>query len=292
MRSRVTTASNGAAVTRTIDDVLAGLDRVIARALEDGDRAGYFAVLYRKVTAKVKEGIAAGFFDDPARMERLDVLFADRYLDAVAAARADEAVTDAWRLTFDAAARGRSLILQHLLVGINAHINLDLGVAAARCAPGAELPGLRRDYDRVNATLAAMIASVQEDLRQVSPWLGLLDRLGARTQSEVIRFSIVTARAGAWRFAERLAGTAEPRWDTMIVDRDRRVAAVGQRILRPGRWTGAGLWLVRLRERDDVRANLQVLLGAQPPSLEEVAATLDRLPDPGPQGRSPSGPSA
>jgi hypothetical protein len=285
-------ASNGAAVARTIDDVLAGLDRVIARALEDGDRAGYFAVLYRKVTAKVKEGIAAGFFDDPARMERLDVLFADRYLDAVTAARADEAVTDAWRLTFDAAARGRSLILQHLLVGINAHINLDLGVAAARCAPGAELPGLRRDYDRVNATLAAMIASVQEDLRLVSPWLGLLDRFGARTQSEVIRFSIVTARAGAWRFAEQLAGTAEPRWDTMIVDRDRRVAAVGQRILRPGRWTGAGLWLVRLRERDDVRANLQVLLGAEPPSLEEVAATLDRLPGPGPQGRSPSGPSA
>jgi hypothetical protein len=271
-------------VTRTIDDVLAGLDRVVAHALEDGDRAGYFAVLYRKVTAKVKEGIAAGFFDDPGRMERLDVLFADRYLDAVAAARADEAVTDAWRLTFEAAARGRSLILQHLLVGINAHINLDLGVAAARCAPGAALPGLRRDYDRINATLAAMIASVQDDLRQVSPWLDLLDRFGARTQTELIRFSIVTARAGAWRFAEQLAATSEPRWDALIADRDRRVAAVGQRVLQPGRWTGVGIWLIRLRERDDVRANLRVLLGADAPSLEDVAATLERLPDHGPPG--------
>jgi hypothetical protein len=276
-------------VPRSIDDVLAGLDDVVAQALEDGDRAGYFAVLYRKVTAKVKEGIAAGFFDDPGRMERLDVLFADRYLDAVAARRADEAVTASWRLTFDAAARARSLILQHLLVGINAHINLDLGIAAASCSPGPELPGLRRDYDRINAILAAMIAAVQDDLRQVSPWLGLLDRLGARTQSEVIRFSIVTARAGAWRFAEQLDATSEPRWDAVIADRDRRVAAVGQRVLQPGRWTTAGLWLIRLRERDDVRANLQVLLGADAPSLETVAATLARLPDDGPQAPPPSG---
>jgi hypothetical protein len=271
-------------VTRTIDDVLAGLDRMVDHALEVGDRTGYFAVLYRKVTAKVKEGIAAGFFDDPGRMERLDVLFADRYLDAVAAFRGGEPVTDSWRLSFDAAGRGRSLILQHLLVGINAHINLDLGIAAARCSPGPALPGLRRDYDRINATLAAMIASVQDDLRLVSPWLGLLDRFGARTQSELIRFSIVTARAGAWRFAEQLAATSEPRWEAVIADRDRRVAAVGQRVLRPGRLAGAGVWVVRLRECDDVRANLRVLLGADTPSLETVAATLERLPDDGPAG--------
>jgi hypothetical protein len=53
--------------------------------------------------------------------------------------------------------------------------------------PGDELAGLRRDDDRVNAILAAMIATIQEDLQQVSPWLRWL--VGARTQTELIRFS-------------------------------------------------------------------------------------------------------
>jgi hypothetical protein len=89
--------------TTTIDEALAGMDEIIARARADGDRRGYFAVLYRKVTAKVKEGVEAGFFDDAERMVRLDCLFADRYLDAVAAADAGGTPTRSWALTFDAA---------------------------------------------------------------------------------------------------------------------------------------------------------------------------------------------
>ena len=46
----------------TIDEVIARLDAIIERALVDGDRLGYFAVLYRTVTAAVKQGIAVGRF--------------------------------------------------------------------------------------------------------------------------------------------------------------------------------------------------------------------------------------
>ena len=60
-----------AAVASTIEEVLVAIDGAVARALEAGSRLGYFAALYRKVTAKVKEGIAVGFFDDGERMERL-----------------------------------------------------------------------------------------------------------------------------------------------------------------------------------------------------------------------------
>jgi hypothetical protein len=261
--------------TTTIDEALAGMDDIIARARADGDRRGYFAVLYRKVTAKVKEGVETGFFDDAEQMVRLDCLFADRYLDAVAAADAGGTPTRSWALTFDLASRWRPLILQHLLLGINAHINLDLGVAAARCAPGSELPGLRRDYDRINAILASMIAAVQEDLQRVSPWLHWLDRFGARTSSELIRFSIVTARAGAWRFASTLATTDANAWDAAIAERDRRVAEIGRMVAHPGVWMSGGLLAVRLRERNEVRRNLDLLLGAREPSLAEAAAQID-----------------
>ena len=42
----------------TIEEVLEALDTIIARALEEGSRVGYFAAVYRKVTAKIAEGIA------------------------------------------------------------------------------------------------------------------------------------------------------------------------------------------------------------------------------------------
>jgi hypothetical protein len=261
--------------TTDIDEVLSRLDAVVARAIADGDRSGYFAVLYRKVTAKVKEGIEAGFFDDAERMGRLDALFAERYFDAVAARDAGEDATASWQLTFEAAHQRRPLVLQHLLVGINAHINLDLGIAAARCSPGDQLPALRRDFDRINAVLASVIGVIQDDLRRISPWLGLLDRFGARTQTELVRFSIVTARAGAWRFATDLAATPESRWTTSIEERDRRVARVGERVLRPGALMGAGLLLVRLRERQDVAADLSLLLDAAEPSLDLIATNVD-----------------
>jgi len=259
----------------TIDDVLDALDGVVDRAIEQRDATGYFAILYRKVTARIKDGVEAGFFDDAERMERLDALFAQRYLDAVEASRDGREPTASWLLTFEAGQRWRPLVLQHLLVGINAHINLDLGIAAARCSPGAELPALRPDYDRVNAILAATVASVQEDLRRVSPWLGLLDRIGARTQDELVRFSIVTARSGAWRFATDLAHTPEDAWADAIADRDAKVARIGELVLHPGAWMSAGLLLIRVRERSDVAANLRLLSGAGEPSLETIEAAVD-----------------
>lgn len=260
-----------------IDRVLADLDAVIDRAIADGDPCGYFAVLYRTVTAAVQEALEAGTFDDTERMERLDTLFAERYLDAIEARVAGRPVTASWELTFAAATRWRPLVLQHLLVGINAHINLDLGIAAARCSPGDELPGLRRDYDRINAILAAMIARIEEDLRAISPWMGILDRFGARTQHEVVRFSIVTARAGAWRFATDLAATPEPAWDAVVAERDRAVARVGERVLHPGALASTGLLVARLREQGDVVANLEHLRGSAGPSPAEVADTLARM---------------
>jgi hypothetical protein len=131
----------------TIDEVLEALDTIIARALDEGSRVGYFAAVYRKVTAKIAEGIATGF-DDGERMQRLDVTFADRYFSALSRYQSGGMATRSWDLALQATAASRPIILQHLLVGINAHINLDLRIAAAEAAPGQALPGLRRDFDR------------------------------------------------------------------------------------------------------------------------------------------------
>ena len=68
---------------RKIDEVIELLDEAVDLARREKSRLGYIAAHYRNVTIKVSEGILTGSFEDGARMERFDVAFANRYLDAL-----------------------------------------------------------------------------------------------------------------------------------------------------------------------------------------------------------------
>ena len=257
----------------TVDQVLKALDAVIADAVRTGSRVGYFAAIYRKVTAKVAEGIATGFFDDSERMQRLDVAFATRYLMALEVYQHRRTPTLSWELAFDATAASRPIVLQHLLVGINAHINLDLGIAAAETAPGAALPSLRRDFDRINEILAVLMGGIERDLAEISPWIGLLERIGGRHDDEIVRFSIELARSEAWRFATELAPLARADWGGPIGARDARTARLARVVLSPGLLTGA-LLVIRARESNDVRRNIALLDRVEQPDLQVVEARV------------------
>ena len=124
----------------TIEGVLDALDDIIDRAIDRRSRVGYFAAIYRKVTSKIAEGIASGFFDDGERMERLDVIFVNRYSAALDGFERGSRPTRSWELAFQATTGARPIILQHLLAAMNAHINVDLGIAAAATAPGSAIP--------------------------------------------------------------------------------------------------------------------------------------------------------
>lgn len=94
-----------------IDGVIAELDAVVARAVAEKSRLGYFAALYRNVTVAVKAAIDAGRFDDAERMSRFDAAFANRYLDAVAAWQAGRPTSKSWKAAFEAAALGDKVIV-------------------------------------------------------------------------------------------------------------------------------------------------------------------------------------
>ncbi len=68
-----------------IDEVIARLDDIIADCKQRQSRIGYFAALYRRMTVAVRTGIAQKHFEDSNRMEQLDVIFANHYLQAYAA---------------------------------------------------------------------------------------------------------------------------------------------------------------------------------------------------------------
>jgi hypothetical protein len=243
----------------TIGEVVSRLDAVIARARRENSRLGLFACLYRSVTVRVAQGITAGRFQDGPRMERLDVIFANRYLAALEAYQAGRSPTRSWQVSFDAARGGNLLILQHLLLGINAHINLDLGVAAAQTAPGAQINALKHDFDEISNLLGEMLNEVQDRIARVSPWMGILDRLGMRTDEEICTFCLGGSRDLAWKWAQRFATVDRGRVPQEIEALDAVVAVMARAIHKPHFWLRPVLAAVRLREPGDVGRILDAL---------------------------------
>jgi hypothetical protein len=190
---------------QTIDQVIQALDRIIEWSWTNKSRLGYFAALYRRVTRTVKDGIENNQFQNGPLMERLDVAFANRYLEAYEQHRSGKSPTRSWQLAFQVAAKWYPIVVQQLLIGINAHINLDLGIAAATVAPGDQLPGLKTDFDQINAVLASLVGTVEKEVAQVSPLIGLLETFGLKTETAIINFSIDVARDVAWSRATKLA---------------------------------------------------------------------------------------
>ena len=245
---------------QTIDQVIEKLDEIIEWAVQKESRLGYFTALYRKVTLKVKEGILTGRFEDGPRMERLDVIFANRYLDAISRFLKGERASDCWMVAFEAAGDFRPLILQHLLLGINAHINFDLGVAAAETSPGSRIISLKRDFDEINKILAGLVLEVENEINQVSPWINLLDRIDPSLDRAIINFSLDKARAAAWNHAVELAHTAPQNWGPVLDLLDFKATALGDLVRNPpGLILKLGLLLIRMRETNDVAEVIEVL---------------------------------
>jgi Family of unknown function (DUF5995) len=243
----------------TLDEVLAALDGIVDRCCGEESAVGYFAALYRHVTRDVKVAVAEGRFDDDARMERLDVVFANRYLAAVQAFREGRPGTASWGVAFRAAGEWWPTVLQHLLLGMNAHINLDLGIAAAEVAPGAALADMEGDFGRINAILAARVDGVEDALAAIWPVLRWLDVGAGGSDEAVVNFSIRRARDHAWSVARRLAPLDADQRVGEIARLDREVALIGACVRHPGLWLATKLRVVRLGERGTVHGKIERL---------------------------------
>ncbi len=243
---------------QTIDDVVSALDTIVQRSYDQASRLGYFAALYRRVTCAVRDGIANGSFQNGPLIEKLDVVFASRYLDALAAFQAGGTTTRSWMLAFHGCNDSSLLILQQLLSGMNAHINLDLGIAAAQVSPGEQLAQLKPDFYEINTVLASLVNTVAAEIAAVSPLIGDLEKIGLRTETSLLNFDLTAARDAAWRTAQGLA------WEPSILHPattdgiDLAVWIAGRAILYPlvGR---EGLKIIQQAECKDVRLVIETL---------------------------------
>lgn len=248
-------------LVNTIDDVVSQLNVIIAHSREQQSAMGYFAMLYRRMTLAVGEGIKKGVFEDGKRMEQLDTVFAGRYLDAWEAYTRQQKCSNAWYTAFEACNNPKPVVLQHLLAGVNAHINLDLGIAAATIAPGEKIFLLQHDFDRINDVIASLTQAVQDALAEIWFPLRALGRITDNSGDAVLNFSIAAARKTAWANAVALAFIDGSLRNTHINTIDTAVVTVGNRIIHPGMLTEMMLSAVRNMENHDVRKNIDLLMG-------------------------------
>jgi len=222
----------------TLDDVVTRLEAIRQDAVTSGSRHGYFAALYHRVTVAVRAGIVARAFEDNERMGRLDIVFANRYIDAYDRHVRGVAPSLSWAAAFAAGARPDLSVLQHLILGMNAHINLDLGIAAATVAPGTQLEALHVDFNRINGVLASLLPTVEGQLRDMSPMLDLMSGLAHdanRLDERVGNFSMNKARDAAWAFARRLTAMHSDTARALdIAARDTLTAALALKLQEPG----------------------------------------------------------
>ncbi|MCA1758430.1 MAG: DUF5995 family protein [Bacteroidales bacterium] len=243
----------------SIDDVISILDDIILETEMNNNPLGYFAVLYRKVTVKVKEGIENQFFDDGPRMEKLDIIFARYYIDAYFAWKQNQTVSQSWEKAFFISENKSMLVLQHLLMGMNAHINLDLGIAAAEISTRENIHQLKNDFIKINDILSSQVDEVQFGLSAIwAPLKKILSKTG-QVDNYLVDFSMKIARDGAWNFATEIVQFKETGWQNLIQTRDFKVSEKSKLITHSNKWIQFLLWIIRLGERGSVSEKINKL---------------------------------
>ena len=244
---------------KTIDEVIQQLDEIIDQTYWQKSRLGYFAALYRKVTIEVKKGIKSGFFEDGDRMECFDVIFANRYFDAFDQYQSKRVPTRSWQIAFETSNQLWPIVLQHLLLGMNAHINLDLGIAAAETSPKDAITDLKEDFYKINEILASLVDDVQQKLAHIWPVLKILDYVGGRTDETLINFNMEKARDQAWKLAMDLAPLEQADQIPKIADLDKDIVVIARKVLNPGLIASAAAKIIRLGERGSIPQIIDML---------------------------------
>lgn len=236
----------------TIDEVIQLLDEVIEKSKIEQSALGLFAALYREVTVKVKEGISDGSFQNGERMEKLDVIFANRYLKAYYQYQAQEKPSECWGFAFEQAEKFWPIVVQHLLLGINAHVNLDLGIASAQVSTIENIGDLKSDFDQINTILSNLVGSVEKCLIKIWPTLTTILELTGKIDNFFIDFSMETARDGAWKFANEFVVVPEDQREACIQLRDERITEIARLVSNPGYFVSAVFKFIRLFEKGTV----------------------------------------
>ncbi|UCA62211.1 DUF5995 family protein [Chryseobacterium rhizoplanae] len=211
------------------------------------------------MTAQVLKGIEQKKFEDNPRMIILDIAFAQRYLEAWENYSNGKKCTNSWYIAFEATKNKDLLILQHIFLGMNAHINLDLGISAASIMPYRKINPLKKDFDNINNVISSINQKVQDSLNKICYPVQLIDQLSNGKDNAILDFAISKARDTSWTTAVIASNTPNFLRQQVINIVDYAAAKVATQILNPKIITPSLLKEFKKCESIDIVKNIEIL---------------------------------
>jgi hypothetical protein len=242
----------------TIDEVIILLKKIIIEETKQRSPMTYFTILYHDVTVAIRNAIQEQRFEDNPRMEKLDVIFANHYFDAYKAYKEGQQTSQCWQLAFESTTRLKPTVLQHILAGMNAHINFDLSQAVID-TDKYDITSLKHDFMLVNTILSEQVNAIEDKLAEIWPVMRLLDWIAGKTDEALIDFSMLKAREAAWKNAEILFKLNEVERKAYRLSMDKKGEYYGNKVINPPLLVRGITFLIRIGEGWDVQKKIAKL---------------------------------
>ncbi len=212
----------------TVAELFQYEDEIIQAARREQSRMGFFPVVYHCISATMRAYSDQGMFQNIELMDQMALGLFNRYFEALQLYQAGELPSRAWLVAFEAAQRWWPTVGQQVMLCINPHINLDLGIVVARSCPPDQLPAFRGDFFKMNELLSPLIGKMIASFGNVSPLFGVFS---GWTQNPVLPCVVDAMGRRAWRVAEQLARLSEAEQAGLVARLDREVEQLGRLIL-------------------------------------------------------------
>lgn len=220
----------------TLDDVKERIHEIVDYCKEVESPLGYFAALYIDVANNIERAIEKGDFDDNERLKKMDVNFVNYYIHAMNCAFNDQEAPDHWQVAIDASKKDEVIVLKHLFVAMNAHINYDLSNAVNDTVPKEDIIEFKGDFHKVNAILFALLNKVQDDVSNIFHPLKWYLTFGRTFDNLIIRILMGHMRDDAFAFTSTLALCRNEQVTSINGERMKEVSTLSEKILYHKKW--------------------------------------------------------
>jgi hypothetical protein len=224
------------------------MDTLIGEWEQRDDRRGDFLRCYRMMTGSMLLAIEEGDFHDAPWIRQLLHHFADYYFAALADYDHNRPETPlVWTVTHRTAIEPETLVLQNLLLGINAHINYDLVLALYDILSpernALSSAGHRQRYEdhrHVNVVIGRTVDEVQDSVVEPqAPLMDIVDKLLGPMDEWAAPLLIRKRRDEVWRHAlQMLAAQDDTERETVRQQIESLTLRRAKTIIQP---TGADL---------------------------------------------------
>ncbi len=195
----------------SIDQVAESLTALEELFRSTKDNRGIFVVAYKAMTDKLvstvrdQETGETQTFENLAWIKKYLVIFADFYRKSLYGHIQGRAIPKVWQFAFEKAENNKGVIsLQHLMLGINAHIVHDLPLTLDRIgidlASTPQLKSMKTDHDKVNQVLAEATNQIQNKVTrfQASQGYSILEKIIGPLDEWVAKYYFEQQRERAW----------------------------------------------------------------------------------------------